>query len=132
MHYIPLIQTVKNLVEDSTFLEVTEAHSDHNPECLLRDVKDGSLFKNNRYFLENPEALTILLYSDGVEVVNPLGAGRGKHKVIQIFLTFGEIPKTQRSKIDRIQLVAIVKEKVVKQFGFKKVYHQIVEDLKEL
>ena len=98
---------------------------------MLRDVKDGSAFKNNQFFLENPEALTILLYSDGVEVVNPLGAGRGKHKVIQIFLTFGEIPKTQRSKIDRIQLVAVVKEKVVKQFGFKKVYHQIVEDLKE-
>ena len=70
-----------------------------------------------------------VFYSDGVELVNPLGAGRGKHKVIQIFLTFGEIPKYQRSKIDRIQLVAVLKEKLVKQFGFQRVYQRIVEDL---
>ena len=132
MHYVPLIQTVKNLVQDSTFLDVTESNFSNNPDSVLRDVKDGIMFKTNPFFIENPEALTLLLYSDGVELVNPIGAGRGKHKVIQIFLTFGEIPKIQRSKIDRIQLVAVVKEKVVKQFGFKKVYHQIVEDLKEL
>ena len=47
-------------------------------------------------------------------------------------MTVAEIPKTQRSKIDRIMLVAVVREKVVKRFGFKKVYHQIVEDLKKL
>ena len=76
--------------------------------------------------------MTLLLYSDGVELVNPLGAGRGKHKVIQIFLTFGEIPKYQRSKIDRIQLIAVLKEKLVKRFGFQKIYRRIVEDLKHL
>ena len=64
--------------------------------------------------------------------MNPLGAGRGKHKVIQIFLSLAEIPRTQRSKIDRIQLVGVVKEKVVKQFGFKKVYRRLVEDLIKL
>ena len=132
MHYVPVIQTVKNLVQDSTFLEVAENKFVDNSKSVLRDVKDGLIYKNNQFFIENPEALTLLLYSDGVELVNPLGAGRGKHKVIQIFLTFGEIPKFQRSKIDRIQLVAVVKERVVKQFGFQKVYHQLVEDLKEL
>ena len=132
MHYVPIIETVKNLVQDPTFLDVSESTFSNNHDSVLRDVKDGLMYKNNQYFIDNPEALTILLYSDGVELVNPLGAGRGKHKVIQIFLTFGEIPKNQRSKIDRIQLVAIVKEKVAKQFGFKKVYQQIVEDLKLL
>ena len=53
-------------------------------------------------------------------------------QVIQIFLSFAEIPKNQRSKIDRILLVAVVKEKVVKRFGFKKVYNRIVEDLLKL
>ena len=79
------------------------------------------IYKTNKYFIDNPDALCLFLYSDAVELVNPLGAGRGKHKVIQIFLTLAEIPRTQRSKIDRIQLVGVVKEKVVKQFGFKKV-----------
>ena len=73
-----------------------------------------------------------MLYSDAIEVVNPLGAGRGKHKVIQTFFTLCEIPKHQRSKIDRIQLVAVFKEKLIKQFGYQKIYHRLVEDLKIL
>ena len=132
MHYVPVIETVMNLVQDSTFIEVTENKSLDISASDLKDVKDGLLYKNNEYFLNNPEAMALLLYSDGVEVVNPLGAGRGKHKVIQIFVTFAEIPKSQRSKIDRIQLVAVVKEKVVKKFGFQKVYQRLVEDLKQL
>ena len=131
MHYVPIIETVKNIVQDSTFLEVTERFNDKS-KAEIKDVKDGIIYKQNKYFKDNPEAMTLLLYSDGVELVNPLGAGRGKHKVIQIFLTFGEIPKYQRSKIDRIQLVAVLKEKLVKQFGFQKVYQRIVEDLKHL
>ena len=129
MHYVPIIETVKNIVQDSTFLEVTENKFYDKSKAEIKDVKDGIIYKQNEYFKDNPEAMTLLLYSDGVELVNPLGAGRGKHKVIQIFLTFGEIPKYQRSKIDRIQLVAVLKEKLVKQFGFQRVYQRIVEDL---
>ena len=132
MDYVPIIETVRNLVQDSTFLEVTENMINDKSMADIKDVKDGMIYKQNIYFKDNPEAMTLLLYSDGVELVNPLGAGRGKHKIIQIFLTFGEIPKYQRSKIDRIQLVAVLKEKLVKQFGFQKVYQRIVEDLKHL
>ena len=82
-------------------------------------VKDGMMYKNNSYFINNPEAFTLIIYSDAVELVNPLGAGRGKHKVIQILLSFGEIPKNQRSKIDRIHLEAVVKGKVISLFGYK-------------
>lgn len=132
MHYIPVVQTIKNLVQDSTFLEVSETNIGDTSESVLRDVKDGLIYKTNKYFIDNPDALCLFLYSDAVELVNPLGAGRGKHKVIQIFLTLAEIPRTQRSKIDRIQLVGVVKEKVVKQFGFKKVYRRLVENLTKL
>ena len=44
----------------------------------------------------------------------------------------GEVAKSQRSKIDRIQLVAVFKEKLVKQYGLKRIYKQLVEDLKLL
>ena len=73
-----------------------------------------------------------MLYADGVEVVNPLGAGRGKHKVVQIFFTVAEIPKAQRSKIDRIQLVAVIKEKYLKKYGYGVIYDRIVKDLVQL
>ena len=131
MHYIPIIESIRNLVEDPTFNYVLEKNVTENGSTL-GDVKDGELFKKNAYFRKHPEALTLMLYSDAIEVVNPLGAGRGKHKVIQIFFTLCEIPKHQRSKIDRIQLVAVFKEKLIKQFGYQKIYHRLVEDLKIL
>ena len=54
------------------------------------------------------------------------------NKVIQIFFTLGEIPKHQRSKIDRLHLVAVVQKKVIKHFRYSRVYEEIVNDLKIL
>ena len=73
-----------------------------------------------------------MFYSDAVELVNPLGAARGKHKVVQIFFNLAEIPKCQRSQVDRMQLALIVKEKLIKKYGFSKIYKVLVDDLKKL
>ena len=133
IHYVPVIDSFKNLVQDPSFNEMVEKNQvSDDSELGLRDVKDGWLYKNNKFFLENPGAYTMMLYSDAIELVNPLGAGRGKHKVIQIFFSLCEIPKHQRSKIDRIQLVAVFKEKLIKRFGIKKIYKKLIEDLKML
>ena len=110
MHYISIIESIKNLVQDPSFIQVVENDEiSRGEESRYKDVKDGELYKNNMYFKQNPEAFTLMLYSDAIELVNPLGAGRGKHKVIQIFFSLCEIPKNLRSKIDRIQLVAVFK-----------------------
>ena len=129
LHYIPIIETFKNLVEDKTFNSMMEKNVNTGSDSCLNDLKDGELYRSNPFFIENPGAYTMLLYSDAIELVNPLGAGRGKHKVIQIFFTLAEIPKHERSKIDNIQLVAVFKEKLIKQFGFRKIYERLVKDL---
>ena len=131
MHYVSIVETMKNLVKDNTFIEVTENNTS-GQDYPIRDVKDGLVYRNNPYFSSNPGAFTLMLYADGVEVVNPLGAGRGKHKVVQIFFTVAEIPKAQRSKIDRIQLVAVIKEKYLKKYGYGVIYDRIVKDLVQL
>ena len=130
VHYVNVIETVRNLVQDPSFNNLVERTNvaDHS-DTKLRDVKDGQLFKRNPFFQENNGAYTMMLYSDAIELVNPLGAGRGRHKVIQIFFSLCEIPKHQRSKIDRIMLVAVFKEKLVKRFGFKKIYEKLIKDL---
>ena len=110
VHYIPIIETIKNVVQDPTFLSVVEGREVvQDQSSSLKDVKDGDLYRHNSYFKDNPEAMTLMLYSDAIEVVNPIGAGRGKHKVIQIFFTLGEVPRHLRSRIDRILLVAVFK-----------------------
>ena len=132
VHYIPIVDTFRNLVQDPSFIEVTENFVQNCDPETFKDVKDGHLYKNNSYFRKNPSAYTMMLYSDAIELVNPLGAGRTKHKVIQIFFSLCEVPKHLRSKIDRIQLVAVFKEKLIKRFGFKKIYQKLVKDLKIL
>ena len=34
----------------------------------IKDLKDGSVFKQSEFFQENPEAYSIILYSDAVEI----------------------------------------------------------------
>ena len=72
------------------------------------------------------------MYSDAVELVNPIGSGRGKHKIVQIFWTLANIPRHQRSQIDRIQLALVIKEKVLRKYGEKIIYKRLVSDLKTL
>ena len=75
--YVPLQKSVITLFEDKTFLQVLERSQNEirQPQDydVIRDVKDGTHYKGNKYFKENPDAFCGLLYSDGIEVVNPLG-----------------------------------------------------------
>ena len=131
MHYVSVVDNFKNLIQDSSFLAMEERNVIPESESLI-DVKDGEYYKQNPFFQQNPRAYTMMIYSDAIELVNPLGAGRGKHKVIQIFFSLCEISKHLRSRIDRIQLVAVFKEKLIKKHGFKKIYKRLVKDLKIL
>ena len=99
----------------------------------LHDLKDGSLYNTDSYFQENPEAYAMILYSDGVEIKNPLGAAaRGVYKILQVFYTLCEVDKSQRSQIDRLQLVMVFREKLLKKYSLKNIYKNLVNNLKEL
>ena len=133
-HYIPVIESVKALLEDPTVIAVFEnaREDDHKKPGVMSDVKDGSVIKSIKFFRDNPGAYTLMFYSDAVELVNPLGAARGKHKVVQIFFTLAEIPRSQRSQVDRMQLAMIVREKLFKKYGISKIYKIMIDDLKNL
>ena len=135
LHYVPVIQSFKTLIEDKSLCEVlekkrNEVHS--KPKGVVRDFTDGEAFTKNQFFMENPGAFCAHFYSDSVEVSNPLGAAKGKHKINQVFYTLAQIPKEQRSKIDRIQLALVFKDSLVKKYGYKVIFKPLIEDLKKL
>ena len=99
---------------------------------VLKDVKCGRAYKQIQFFNENPQAFTILLYSDAVELPNPLGAAKGRQKIHQLFWTLGEIPRKQRSQVDRLQLGVIVREALLKKHGCDMIYANLMKDLKKL
>ena len=130
-HYIPIIESLKVLHGDVTFQEILKRNM-MNRSMKIRDIKDGLHYSKNQYFKTNPDAYGIMLYSDAVEIVNPLGAARGTYKLVQVFYTLCDIEKAQRSKIDRLQLVMIFREKLLKKYSLKNILKPLILDLKLL
>ena len=57
---------------------------------MLYDICDGSIFQNDNYFKDHPDALVIILYHDELEVCNPLGSKAGIHKVDMFYYTLAK------------------------------------------
>ena len=134
VHYVPIKESFKNLLEDTSLNVVLENERDriHQKKGILADILDGAAVRENAFFKSNPGAYAGLFYSDGVELANPLGASRGKHKIVQMFYTLCQVPREQRSKIDRMQLVMVFKEKNIKKHGISQILKPLVRDLQEL
>jgi hypothetical protein len=129
--YVPIIETVAAIVSDPDFKNLPSATT---PDGFLYDFKDGSAWKNNSYFQQNPDALTGQLYSDAVELDNPLGASKGVHKALNVYFSLVDIPKALRSKVENIFLVLTVLEKDLKENkdNYAHFFKPLVDDLKKL
>ena len=55
-------------------------HSATN-DNIFRDYCDASHFKEHELYSQSPCSLQIILYYDEVELCNPLGSCRKKHKL---------------------------------------------------
>ena len=131
--YVPLHKALKTLIEDKTYVKVLEQLlNTKRVESCLKEVVDGSGLKENNYFKQYPGAIPLLFYSDAVELANPLGAGRCKHKIVQVFWCSGELPRSHRSQIDKLQLCLVFKEKLIKKYGYWKIFGRMVKDLQNL
>ena len=67
-----------------------------------------------------------------MELSNPLGSAKGRHKLIQMFWTVLDLSSQYQSKIDTINLTIIVKENLVRKYGYAKIYQPLIDDLKTL
>ncbi len=91
--YIPVTDLVKAIAGDPGFKQELDFPKQRE---MLYDFKDGAFWKNNDFFRNNPEALAMIFYSDELEVCNPLGAARGRQKVLNLYMSLAEISKPLR------------------------------------
>jgi hypothetical protein len=70
IHYIPLQEALRTLLEDKSTIKMFERERKKAPKQpgVLADISDGSMYKRNSFFKENEDALGLLVYSDGVEL----------------------------------------------------------------
>ena len=133
VHYIPVIESFKSLMEDESLFSVLNQEREKTQDGnIINDLRDGIAFQDSAFFKSNPGAFAAHFYSDAVEVSNPLGWAKGRHKIVQVFYTISQIPRCQRSQIDRMMLCMVFKDSHIKKYGYKTIYKKLVDDLKVL
>jgi hypothetical protein len=84
--YVFVSVVLQNLLNKSEVSEhKLETCDDNTDEDYLCNYTDGSAFKNHQLFSQHPDTLPLHAYADEFEVCNPLGAQRGKRKVLGIY-----------------------------------------------
>ena len=75
--------------------------------------------KQDEYIKHKEHCLLILIFQDAVELCNPLGSRRTKHKTVMFYITFANLPVQIRSKLSSIKLLSCISDKLLKQYGFQ-------------
>ena len=130
--YVSVKDSLKVLLEDESFIKQKVNDPYYFDENVIKDVRDGDCFLTNTFFNDNPEAVPLLVFVDELEICNPLGAGKTKHKINCTYVSNLEVQPALRSKVKSIQLVSLVLSKVWKKHGNEACNRRFVADLKEL
>ncbi|CAN7999500.1 unnamed protein product, partial [Ixodes hexagonus] len=93
----------------------------HLREHIKDHIPDGTQY-----------TIFIVLYSDEVEICNPLGAKRGVHKLLAVYFTLLNLHAKHRSQLRFIHLVLLAKYDDVQTYGLEKVLSPLIEDINEL
>ncbi len=132
--YIPINSVLCKLLSHGDVIDSITNQEVIKADNNLHNFCDGELFKNDPYFIAYPSALQIQLYLDELELCNPLGSRRGKHKVTVIYYMIGNLPKHFRSQQKFIHLSNIVEHKFIKEAGYNydNVLQHLLRDLQVL
>ena len=131
-YYVPFYQSLNQLIElPEVWNYIQNPHYSQNE--YLYDICDGDYIGNNPLFQEHPEALQVMLNTDDLEIVNPLGCHVKKHKLTIFYYNIANIPPAFRSKLNTIQLIGIAKTKHVrKENGTKTMLNDFICNLNKM
>jgi hypothetical protein len=109
--------------------------SNHNLLQYLIKLSSNSSFFFTPYFLQkikplSDKAIYIALYTDEVELTNPIGVSKGKHKIVVVYYSILNFPPWLNSHVDNIFLLGIGKQKLLDNVGSQRFFQPIIDDLK--
>ena len=130
--YIPIIDTIQQLLLNPSTKKSMLTKPEPLKEGLYYDVMDGSFFRNNEFIQSKEYCLLILLFQDAVELCNPLGSRRTKHKTVMFYYTFANFHPRVRSKLSYMKLLACITDKLIKSHGFDCVISELAEEIDKL
>ena len=99
---------------------------------IMEDFCDGTYSSENSVLQQHPNALQILLNTDSLEIVNPIGSHTKKHKINVFYWTLANIQPQMWSKWSNIHMLGICKTKYLKKHGTKTFLIDFIETLLKL
>ena len=132
-YIIPFQESLRNLLEmPKVWHHINNPHFTDGEEFMF-DICDGTYIRTHPLFSRNPLALQIVLNTDDLEIVNPLGSHVKKTQDHCFYYTLANIPPQYRSGLTAIQLLAIAKTKHVrKDGGIKKLLRDFIDTVNQL
>lgn len=129
--YVPIIETLKSLFSQQEFRNLYFTYNNTRKESneFYESFCDGEVFKKNAVLVSEPSTMQIQLYTDDVELCNPLQMHAGLHKTRLVFMQLKNLPPQYLSRIENIYLVAICNTNDVRESGFQHVLELIVKEL---
>ncbi len=128
-YYIPLVRSLEQLFSHPMILAMFDKGPSQSKAGFVNDIIDGDILKSHPLFSVRPNALQLILYTDEIELCNPLGSYASKNKLLMVYYTLGNINPKQRSKLAAIRLLAIAKSSDISQCGVDVILQRIQEDL---
>ncbi|XP_049331198.1 uncharacterized protein LOC125799173 [Astyanax mexicanus] len=129
IYYIPLIKSLEQLLSHPVVLSMFDKGVETCRAGFLKDIIDGDILKSHPLFSVRPNALQLILYTDEIELCNPLGSHASKNKLLMVYYTLGNIHPKYRSKLAAIRLLAIAKATDIAQCSIDVILNRIQEDL---
>ena len=129
-YYVPIRQSLEALMMDKSVMQQCLSVRFSN-DSVLRDFTDGAVYKRKFRTAADKKYLTLILYQDSFEVVNPLGSAKKKHKILGFYYVIGNLEPHNRSSIDNVQLILLALESDVNRIGHK-IFNRLVSDLQAL
>lgn len=98
---------------------------------VVTDFGDGEILSQRRDVVQDGACNTIflLLYTDELDLTNPLGNAAGQHKILAVYFSILNIHPKHRSKLSTIYLLLLLVYSAVQRHGIKKVLDPSVQDL---
>ena len=92
---------------------------------MYLDLPDGERFRNHPELGDNADRsdgslrLAFILYYDDVEVVNPIGAFHGKHKLGLFYWTLVNLSQERRMSLRNMNLMTVALESDIDYYGIE-------------
>lgn len=109
LQQISLIDTLKSFFACPENRRIYFQHQEFHDcdENIYGCFRCGDLFKNSRFFQENPKAIQLEIATDDFEPCNALGSKSNMHKLTAVYMIIKNLPSKYLSRLQNIYLIAL-------------------------